>query len=186
MTSMHYSKAVFLDRDGTIIHDGHYISRPSEVVLLPHASEALALLRASGYQLFLFTNQSGVGRGMFPIESVHACNDRMLELLGLGEDLFRDICIAPETPEQAIIYRKPSPRFLDESIETHALNRDACWMVGDKRIDAEAGLNARIRAAVIRPAPLPDLLAVPQYPSLYAFAREITKSPGQQPGPEHE
>jgi D-glycero-D-manno-heptose 1,7-bisphosphate phosphatase len=181
MTSMHHSEAVFLDRDGTIIHDGHYISRPSEVVLLPQASEALALLRAAGYQLFLFTNQSGVGRGMFPIESVHACNDRMLELLGLGKDLFRDICIAPESPDQPIVYRKPSPRFIDESIAKYALNRDACWMVGDKRIDAEAGLNASIRAAVIRAAPLLHFPAVPQYPSLYAFAHEITKSPGQHP-----
>src|SRR5687767_679302 len=84
------SKAVFLDRDGTLIHDGNYIHHPSEVSLLPQTSEALRLLRAAGYQLFLFTNQSGVGRGMFPIESVYACNDRMIELLGLGQNLFRE------------------------------------------------------------------------------------------------
>ena len=170
------SKAVFLDRDGTLIHDENYIHHPSEVSLLPQTSEALQLLRAAGYQLFLFTNQSGVGRGMFPIESVYACNDRMMELLGLGQNLFREICIAPESPDQPVVYRKPSPRFLNESIAKHQLERDACWMVGDKAIDAEAGLNARIRAAVIRDAPLPNLPAVPHYLSLYAFARELTTS----------
>jgi D-glycero-D-manno-heptose 1,7-bisphosphate phosphatase len=58
---------VFLDRDGTIIEDRSYISAPDQVVLLPNATEAITLLRDAGFLLFLFSNQSGVGCGFFPL-----------------------------------------------------------------------------------------------------------------------
>lgn len=165
--------AVFLDRDGTIIVDGHYISDPSQVKLLAGVREALGLLRDSGHLLFLFTNQSGVGRGLFPLTAVHHCNRRMLELLDLGDDLFRNICIAPETPDQPQIYRKPSPRFITESITAHGLDRSRSWMVGDKPSDVEAGLNAGIQAALIASAGMNENPAVHHYHSLLAFAQAI-------------
>ena len=166
-------RAVFLDRDGTIIHDGHYLSDPDQVKLLPDARPALQLLRDAGFLLFLFTNQSGVGRGMFPLEAVHRCNQRMLELLNLGSELFTDICIAPERPDEPAVYRKPSPRFIVESIARHALDRDHAWMVGDKAIDVTAGRNAGIHAALIGRSNDPALADAPQFVSLLAFAQSV-------------
>ena len=174
---MTFSQAVFLDRDGTIIFDGNYISHPSEVRLLPGSAEALALLRTANFKLFLFTNQSGVGRGKFPIDCVHLCNERMLELLGLGPALFTDICIATESPDQPVVYRKPNPRFINESVEKHVLDRMRSWMVGDKLIDAEAGLNAGIGAALIGSHPHEALPNVQRFPSLFAFARALVDQP---------
>lgn len=168
------NRAVFLDRDGTIILDGKYISDPAQVELLPNAKEALSILRSAGYMLFLFTNQSGVGRGYFPLEAVYRCNQRMLELLDLGPSLFADICIAPESPDQPAIYRKPNPRFINESIAKYGIDPTNAWMAGDKGIDVETGINAGISGVQIGknyPVAYPDM---PNYDSLLKFAQAIT------------
>jgi D-glycero-D-manno-heptose 1,7-bisphosphate phosphatase len=144
-------KAVFLDRDGTLIINRHYLSDPAGVELLPGAREALHRLRAEGYLLFLFTNQSGVGRGMFPLEAVHRCNDRMFELLDLPAPGFSGVCIAPESPDVPPVYRKPSPRYILEMLSLHRIAPDQAWMVGDGSADVEAGLNAGVRVARVDP-----------------------------------
>ena len=175
---MSTNKAVFLDRDGTIIIDGNYISDPAQVRLMHGAKEALLLLKDSGFMLFLFTNQSGVGRGFFSLEAVHRCNQRMLDLLGLGSPLFTDVCIAPECPDQPSVYRKPNPRFLNEAVARHGIDRSKAWMVGDKSIDVESGLNAGIKAALIGKNPCPAAeYAVPCYESLFAFAQAVASQP---------
>lgn len=143
------SAALFLDRDGTIIHDRDYLCDPAGVELIPGAADALRHARARGYLLFLFTNQSGIGRGYHTIEDTHRCNARMLDLLGLGPELFAGICIAPEAPDQPSLYRKPSPRFIEETIARRGLDRAQCWMIGDRESDLDAGLAAGIRAAAV-------------------------------------
>jgi D-glycero-D-manno-heptose 1,7-bisphosphate phosphatase len=143
------SKALFLDRDGTLIIDKNYLADPLGVELLPGVADALRQARALGYQLFLFTNQSGIGRGLHTLDDTLRCNARMEELLGLPAPVFTDVCIAPESPDQPSAYRKPSPRFITESIERHGLDHSQCWMVGDREADIQAGLNARIRAAAV-------------------------------------
>ena len=141
--------ALFLDRDGTLIVDKDYLADPAGVELIPGVRAALQQVQALGYRLFLHTNQSGIGRGYYTLADVEACNGRMLELLGLGDDLFTAICIAPETPEQPTRYRKPSPRFILESIKQHALDPARCWMVGDRDSDLITALNAGIHAAAV-------------------------------------
>ena len=64
--------ALFLDRDGTLILDKHYLADPADVELLPGVPEALRRARSLGYELFLFTNQSGIGRGLFTLEDTCA------------------------------------------------------------------------------------------------------------------
>ncbi len=144
------NKALFLDRDGTINWDTGYLSKSEDVELIPGVAEALRRAREAGYLLFLFTNQSGVGRGYFSLEDVHRCNARMLELLGLGEDLFAEICIAPEHPEGPAEYRKPSPRFIEEMIAQHQLDPAHCAMVGDRKSDWGAGINAGITPIAVK------------------------------------
>lgn len=147
-------QAVFLDRDGTLIQHVPYLRDPADVVLLPGVREALARVRAAATRLFLFTNQSGVGRGLFTLADVEACNRRMCELLDLGPQPFDAVCIATETPDEPQRYRKPSPRFIHEMLDLHGVDPAAAWMLGDSPVDWEAGLNAGIRTAAIVPDPL--------------------------------
>jgi D-glycero-D-manno-heptose 1,7-bisphosphate phosphatase len=142
--------ALFLDRDGTIITHKPYLHQPDEVELASTASAALKHAWDQGWKLFLFTNQSGIGRGLFRLEDVELVHSRMFELLNLGPDLFAGICIAPETPDQPAVYRKPSPRFILEAMDQHGLTRDCCWMIGDSPSDWETGRAARIRVCAVR------------------------------------
>jgi D-glycero-D-manno-heptose 1,7-bisphosphate phosphatase len=169
------SKALFLDRDGTLILDKHYLADPAGVELIPGVADALRRARALGYRLFIHTNQSGIARGIHTLDDVHRCNERMEELLGLSRPIFDAICIAPEGPEGPIIYRKPSPRFIRESIERYQLDPAQCWMVGDREADVETGRAGGIRSAGVCTGKLdaaawqqafPD---VPVFPSFVEF-----------------
>ncbi len=142
-------RALFLDRDGTLILDKHYLADPAGVELIPGAAEGLKRARQLGYELFLFTNQSGIGRGLYTLEDTMRCNARMEELIGLPAPLFEDVCIAPEAPDQPQQYRKPSPRFILESIARRGLDPAQCWMVGDNEADMKAGQNANVRLAAV-------------------------------------
>lgn len=144
------NRAVFLDRDGTLIRDAHYLKDPAKVTIIEGAGDALARFRSAGFFVFMHTNQSGIDRGYYDWDDVQACNLKMLELLGLPENFFDDTCIAPEWPEKENGYRKPSPRFERETIAKYELTPMECWMVGDKWIDAETGLSAGMRAALVK------------------------------------
>lgn len=174
-------KALFLDRDGTLIRHIPYLHKSEEVELLPGTREGLRLARDAGYLLFLFTNQSGVGRGYFSLDDVRKVNTRMLELLGLGSDLFTEICIAPEHPDASAVYRKPSPRFILEMIARHHLQPSACWMIGDAPSDWAAGRAAGISSVQIRQAeaePEAGLVStspptLPGFPSILSFLQTL-------------
>lgn len=149
------NRALFLDRDGTLIVDKVYLANPQGVELIPGAAAGLRRARALGFKLFLFTNQSGIGRGLHTIEDTGRVNARMEEMLGLPAPLFDGICIAPEAPGQPSLYRKPSPRFIQETIAEHDLDPAGCWMVGDSPADVGAALAAGIRAAAVRTGKVP-------------------------------
>ncbi|MEO5958204.1 MAG: HAD-IIIA family hydrolase, partial [Opitutaceae bacterium] len=174
------SKALFLDRDGTLILDKHYLADPAGVELIPGVPDALRRAQALGYKLFLHTNQSGVGRGYYTMEDVLRCNARMEELIALPPPLFAEICIAPESSEQLTVYRKPSPRFILESIARYTLDPAQCWMVGDREADIQAGLGAGVRPVALctgkHSAEEWSVLAppsVPIFPSLVEFVAAL-------------
>jgi len=144
------NKALFLDRDGTLNYDTHYLSDPDDVELIPGAREALVQARGLGYRFYLVTNQSGVGRGLMTLDDVHACNQRLLELLNLGADLFAGVCIAPEHPDEPSEYRKPSPKYIHEMVARDQLDPSACYMLGDRTSDWECGLNAGVQPVALR------------------------------------
>ncbi len=172
---------IFIDRDDTIIVDARYLDNPDGVILLPGVRAALHRA-ARTHRLFLFSNQSGVSRGYFTWQQVDAVNARMFALLGGGEKLFAATCMAAESPGEPGVYRKPSPRFILECIDQFALDPGACWMVGDRLSDLQAGIRAGIRAALIAPPDRPAdeglsayvrRHAIPVYATLAAFLKTI-------------
>ncbi len=154
--------ALFLDRDGTIIADTGYLHDLHEVRLLPGAAAALQEAREL-FRLYLITNQSGIGRGYYNLADAEACNRRMFELLGIGEDQFAGICIAPEHPDEPPRYRKPSPRYIKEMILRDRLDPELCWIIGDRLSDLECGVRAGINAALVRQSPHSATPAVREY-----------------------
>src|ERR1051325_2544595 len=134
--------AVFLDRDGTLIVDKDYLSRPEDVVIFPGVGPALKELQDRGFKLFIVSNQSGVGRGYFTLADVEKVNAHLLRELLRDGVRFEKIYIAPEAPEQPSRGRKPSPQFLFDARDEFGLDLSRSYMIGDKLIDLECGWNA--------------------------------------------
>ena len=130
--------AVFADRDGTLIRHVDYIDVPAKVALLPGVKASVHRLVAANIPFFILTNQSGVGRGYFPIERVNACQLEPEQIAGW--------CIAPEAPDVAGGYRKPSPRFIQEASTHLGVEADACHMIGDTLVDLETAWSAGAHA----------------------------------------
>jgi D-glycero-D-manno-heptose 1,7-bisphosphate phosphatase len=143
------NRAVFLDRDGTLIVEKNYLHRPDDVEIFPGAGAALKRLVDAGFKLFIITNQSGIGRGYFTIADAERVNEHV------GSDLARDgvrfekIYIAPEAPDQPSRGRKPSPQFLFDARDEFGLNLAESFMVGDKLIDLECGWNAGVKKSIL-------------------------------------
>lgn len=134
---------VFLDRDGTIIYDKHYLSDPEEVELLPAAAEGLALLQGVGCALVVLSNQSGVGRGYFDTRSVDAVNARMAALLQAHGIQLTGVLYCPHSPQEQCYCRKPAPGLALEAARLWNLDRllraGHCVSVGDKMSDVRLG-----------------------------------------------
>ena len=142
------SRAVFLDRDGTIMHDADYCSDPKQVHVFEGAPEALRRLKRKGYKLIIITNQSGIGRGFFTLEQYRAVETEVLRQLGPG--LIDATYFCPDTPEQPSKCRKPAPGMILEAARDHHVDLARSFFVGDKEIDAECGRNAGVRTIRVR------------------------------------
>jgi D-glycero-D-manno-heptose 1,7-bisphosphate phosphatase len=143
------NRAVFLDRDGTLIEEREYLGRPEDVVLLPRVGQALHRLRSAGFFLFIVSNQSGVGRGYFSLKEVERVNERLLQELAPDDVRFEKIYIAPEAPGAPSRGRKPSPQFLLDARDEFGLDLSHSFMVGDKLIDLECGWNAGVKKSIL-------------------------------------
>ena len=140
--------SLLLDRDGTIIKDKHYLADPAGVELLPGVGDALAALARQGVSFFLVSNQSGVGRGMFGLEAVLTCNERLAALLAPYDVRFADMVFCPHAPEEKCSCRKPATGMWQTLEQRHGLDAATCLMIGDKEEDmrfaAAAGFAGRI------------------------------------------
>ncbi len=171
------SKAVFLDRDQTLIHDPGYISHPDQVALIDGAPEALVEIRNLGYVLVVVTNQSGVARGIVTEPVLQEIHDRMEALLADRGARLDRIYYCPfhadgtvERYRRPSDCRKPNPGMLLKASEEMNIDLRRSWCVGDSFSDVEAGARAGCRTILIegsspprRPTagqPNPDYVAV--------------------------
>lgn len=135
-------KAVFLDRDGTIIADMNYLQTSDKIKILPGVAEALRKLREAGYLLVIITNQSGVGRGYFSTRTVGIINSKMVRLFKKEGVVFDKITICPHHPEDHCLCRKPKPGMIIEAAKSLNIDISESAVIGDKMSDIEAGLAA--------------------------------------------
>jgi D-glycero-D-manno-heptose 1,7-bisphosphate phosphatase len=149
-------KAVFLDRDGTLIEERNYLSRPEDIQLFPNVVQALKLLKKNGYKIIIVSNQSGVARGYFTLDEVKYIN---LELentflkLGVSIDAtyFCPHHQDGKIPEFTMDCdcRKPKRGMALQAQRDFNLELAQCFMVGDKESDIEFGIGFHSKANVL-------------------------------------
>lgn len=136
--------ALFLDRDGVIMEDRHYIKDPDLVRLCGGVSDLIVSARRLGYAVVVVTNQSGIARGLLSWEQVEAVNQRMLELLGPEAQpsaLYAN-GYGPDAPPTS--WRKPSPAMLLDAAQQLNLSLSRSVMIGDRLSDIQAGVAAGV------------------------------------------
>jgi len=143
------NQAVFLDRDGTIIHERNYLSRPEDVAIFPGIPAALKQLHDAGFKLFIVSNQSGIGRGYFTAADAERVNQHLLTELARDGVRFEKVYIAPEAPDTPSRGRKPSPQFLFDARYEFGVDLANSYMVGDKMIDIECGWNDGVKQCIL-------------------------------------
>lgn len=151
------NKAVFLDRDGTIIIDRGYLSDPDGIELIPDAVDALEKLQEAGFQLVIISNQSAIGRGMCSKSDVEAVNTRMCEVFEEYGIKFDEIVYCPHTPEDVCDCRKPEPKMILDVAERLSIDLKESAMVGDKMSDVNAGVAAGCGINVLLSEDRPDV-----------------------------
>lgn len=132
--------AVFLDRDGTIMEDAHYIRSPDSVKLLPGAARALRKLNDAGIKVIVATNQSGIGRGLLTLDDYEAVRLRLDELLGEEGARIDASYFCPHHPDAdgACPCRKPGTKMFEDAILDFDLRPDAAVYIGDRWRDVAA------------------------------------------------
>ena len=140
-------KAAFLDRDGVVNVDKGYLHKIEDFKWIEGAIEALKILKENNFLIIIISNQSGVARGYFSEQDVHRLHEWINLQLSEHNIKIDDFFFATELPETGIseTRRKPSPKMIIEAIEKYNLNRNDCFMIGDKNIDLLAAKNAKIR-----------------------------------------
>lgn len=140
-------RAVFVDRDGTVMTDVNYCRRPDDVAVFDGAGEALLRLKQSGFKVIVVTNQSGIGRGYFSDDDYHAVHAEFVRQL--GEDVIDAAYYCPDVPNIGSSRRKPSPGMVLEAQREHGLDLSRSFFVGDKPLDVECGRAAGTRTILI-------------------------------------
>jgi D-glycero-D-manno-heptose 1,7-bisphosphate phosphatase len=150
-------EAVFLDRDGTLIEEVHYLARPDQVRLIPGAAEAVRKLNQAGVLVVVVTNQAGVARGYFPESAISDVHVHLSHLLGEYGAHIDAYLYCPHHPTEGIgkyrvacDCRKPQPGLLLTAARELDIDLSRSWMIGDKPCDAEAGAAAGCRTILVR------------------------------------
>ena len=144
---MSVRKAVFFDRDGTLIEDVSYLSSLDQIELLPGIVKLCQLLLDVGYVLVIVTNQSGVARGFFSEEFVKKTHQHLAQLFAKHNVTFLDYYYCPHHPDAGVVERyiklcacrKPRPGMLHRAAQDHDIDLTQSLMIGDRDIDIQAG-----------------------------------------------
>lgn len=140
---------LFLDRDGTLIREEHYLRDPAKVVLETGVPEGLQRFASAGFRLVVVSNQSGVGRGLISEDDVNAVNERVADLLSVHGVCISSWHYCPHLPDEGCLCRKPGTRLFESAAAQHPIDWEQSIMVGDKPSDVQAGLSLGIKAVLV-------------------------------------
>lgn len=143
---MEKSRAIFLDRDGVIIHNrANYIISKENIKIYPFAIPALRILKQLDFSLFIISNQSAVGRGIINIDQMESIQNSLEKSLWEQGITINGTYFCPHHPEANCECRKPRPGLIFSAVEKHRIDLSQSWMIGDAYSDIEAAKNAGIQ-----------------------------------------
>jgi D-glycero-D-manno-heptose 1,7-bisphosphate phosphatase len=169
-------KVVILDRDGTMVIDRGYLGDPAGLEFEPGAGDALRLLHECGFRLVVITNQSGVGRGFFPLDRLISMNAHLAAMVDEAGAKLSGIYFCPHTPDAGCACRKPALGLLNLAAAELKFDPKSAIVVGDKESDIEFGRRAGATTVLLaRDVPAPVASVVPDIvaPNLMEAARTI-------------
>jgi len=134
--------AVFLDRDGTVIHDKNYLSSPDKVKLYKHSADSINKLRKAGFKIIIVTNQSGIARKMFGEKEVKSVNKRVTALLKKQSAKIDGLYYCPHGDEDNCDCRKPGIGMALQAAKEHNIDLKRSYTVGDSVRDYIFGNNS--------------------------------------------
>src|SRR5450759_507460 len=140
-------RAVFFERDGTLMEDAHYCADPALVKVFPGVPEALHRLKQAGFGVFVVTNQSGIGRGLITEAQYLAVQEEFLRQA--GRDSVDASYYCPDAPGVASHCRKPEPGMVLAAAAAYHIDLAASYFVGDKSADIECGRRAGTRTVLV-------------------------------------
>lgn len=149
-------RALFLDRDGTLVEPRHYPSRPSDLILHADIGPILRTFQDAGWELIVVTNQSGLARGYFTEDDLARMHDWLREMLNEWGVEVHAIQYCPHHVEGVVPHlavacdcRKPQPGMLLNAARERDIDLSRSWMIGDILDDIEAGNRAGCRTALV-------------------------------------
>jgi len=138
------NKAVFLDRDGVINVDKHFVHKIENFELKRGIVELLQYLTTQNYKLFVVTNQSGIGRGYFTETDFLRLTEYMITIFKEYGVSFEEVYHCSCAPEKDCECRKPSPHMINKGVDKYEIDVSMSWLIGDKESDIGAANNAGI------------------------------------------
>jgi len=141
-------KAIFLDRDGIINIDRSYVYKKEDFEFCDGVFEALQYFISLGYQLFIVTNQSGIGRGYYTQEDFEKLTSWMLDEFTCKDIKITKVYYCPHAPEEKCGCRKPKIGMFQKAQEEFKIDMKNSWIIGDKSSDIQAGQNAGIEKTI--------------------------------------
>lgn len=142
-------KAVFLDRDGTINEEINYLSKIEQLKILPKVSSAIKLLNENDFLVIMITNQSGVARGLFTMDTLDDINKHLVNMLQSEGAKIDGIFICPHHPDFGCDCRKPKTGLLKEAASKFEIDLSSSYMIGDKYTDLKTGVNSGCKTILV-------------------------------------
>ena len=137
------SPCIFFDRDGVIIEDCHYIKNPEDVQLCPGVKDLIRDLHKRNYLIIIVTNQSGITKNLLTWEDYRKVSRRLIDLLGIPNPI-NAIYANSYTDSFEGSWRKPNPGMLKQAAIDFSINLNSSILIGDRKSDLDAGINAGI------------------------------------------
>lgn len=147
------NKAVFLDRDGVVnevlTKRVKFVNKPNDLYILEGVGKAIQLLNQKGYEVFIVTNQGGIGLGYMTENSLHAIHQKLIQEIAEQGGTIKDIVYCPHSPKAGCECRKPNPKMITELAKKYHINLSESYMIGDRDVDIMAGKKAGTKTILV-------------------------------------